>query len=127
VLARAESLLGERGQCRFLATVLGGDDGPDLAAFEQLPAGSRPDISLVATCRASMAPQGPMFEAMISRALDCGMTAPDALSICSAFYGREKTSYLYFCLGNARRPPGSRQSTIRLTRHYRVNAAQWNL
>jgi hypothetical protein len=127
VLARAGSLFAERGQCRFLATILGGDDGPDLAAFERLPTGSRLDISLVATCRASMASQGPMFKAMISRALDCGMTAPDALSICSAFYGREKTSHLYFCLGNARRRAGLRRSTIRLTRHYRVNAAQWNL
>jgi hypothetical protein len=127
VLARAQSLLVARGQCRFLATIPGGDDGPDLAAFERLPAGSRPDISLLATWRASMAPEGPMFKAMISRALDCGMTAPDALSICSAFYGREKASHLYFCLGNARRRTGSRRSTITLTRHYRVNAAQWNL
>jgi hypothetical protein len=128
VLAHANRILSEKGQCRFLATILGGENGPDLTCFDGLLAG-RPglDISLIGTYRASMSPDGLMFKSMVAAAQACGMAEADALSACAQFYGRKRASYLYFCLGNARRAEPMRRPAIGFSRHYCGSGSMWGL
>jgi hypothetical protein len=129
VFQGSNRLLAEKGRVRFICTVLGNKNFPDLTELERMAKECCLSLDLLVPCCNLLSPGEPMFEGLVGTAVlaGCGViTARRAFS--KHFSGFDRT-HLYSILGTACRSqectagPGIRT----VSRHYEINRSFWSL
>ncbi|MFG1362373.1 methyltransferase [Xanthobacter versatilis] len=128
VLRRCNELLRPAGQVRFVCTVPGSSDGPDLSSLAAAAKQGRLSLDLIVPCRAPLEPGQDMFEGLTRTAILAGSDATEARRAYSKHFLGMGASHLYSILGAAVRSSGKEATQrMRVSQHFGLNRSFWAL